>query len=108
MQALLGGHGGGQHVEANGAGQLRLQRLQNRLHEISFVLDMPDLWRHCNLCIICDCFMRRPVQLIQRQIPRFFHNLCHCGQNYKQVQNSEIMVKIRLSVVGDLHLAEVV
>ena len=54
MQTLLGRHGPGEHVEADGAGQLRLERLR----------------RHRDLRLVRDGLLRRPVQLVQRQVPR--------------------------------------
>ena len=54
MQTLLGRHGPGEHVEADGAGQLRLERLR----------------RHGDLRLVRDGLLRRPVQLVQRQVPR--------------------------------------
>ena len=54
MQTLLGGHGPGEHVEADGARQLRLERLR----------------RHRDLRLVRDGLLRRPVQLVETQVPR--------------------------------------
>ena len=54
MQTLFGGHGPREHVEADGTGQLRLERLR----------------RHGDLRLVRDGLLRRPVQLVQAQVPR--------------------------------------
>ena len=54
VQTLLGGHGPGEHVEADGARQLRLERLR----------------RHRDLCVVCDGLLRCPMQLVETQVPR--------------------------------------
>jgi hypothetical protein len=58
VQAFFGGHRGRQHVQADGAGQLTLEASG----------------RHRNLRVVGDGLLRRPVQLVEREIPRFFHN----------------------------------
>ena len=63
MEALLGGHGGGEHLEADGAGQLGLQVLG----------------RDGDLLVVRDGLLRRAVQLVQRQVPRLAAQLRHFG-----------------------------
>ena len=53
METLLGGHSRGQHLQADGTGELGLEILGGDR----------------DLCVVCDRLLRGPVQLVQREVP---------------------------------------
>lgn len=65
MQTLLGGHGVLEHVQADGAHELRVQGAR----------------RHGDLCVVCDGFLRHAVELIQRQLPCLVNGILFRGRH---------------------------
>ena len=73
METLLGGHGGGQHLQTYRAGQLGLEVLITVVWRLETEGSVRGsyLGRDCDLLVVSDGLLGCPVQLVQRQVPVF-------------------------------------